>query len=111
MPDRRTLMLAAAALVCASSLAHAQNWSAKYPELVFAKVPDENASGTSERWAPLVNYLSRELGTKVTLRIANDYAAVVEGQRAGNIHIAMYGPASLRARISPAPRSSRSRSR
>jgi phosphonate transport system substrate-binding protein len=31
---------------------------------------------------------------KVTLRIANDYAAVVEGQRAGNIHIAMYGPAS-----------------
>ena len=36
----------------------------------------------------------RELGTKVTLRIANDYAAVIEGQRAGNIHIAMYGPAS-----------------
>jgi phosphonate transport system substrate-binding protein len=30
----------------------------------------------------------------VTLRIANDYAAVVEGQRAGHIHIAMYGPAS-----------------
>jgi phosphonate transport system substrate-binding protein len=94
MPDRCTLMLAAAALVCASSLAHAQNWSAKYPELVFAKVPDENASGTSERWTPLVNYLSKELGTKVTLRIANDYAAVVEGQRASNIHIAMYGPAS-----------------
>ena len=30
----------------------------------------------------------------MTLRIANDYAAVIEGQRAGNIHIAMYGPAS-----------------
>ena len=30
----------------------------------------------------------------VTLRIANDYAAVIEGQRDGNIQIAYYGPAS-----------------
>ena len=30
----------------------------------------------------------------MTLRVANDYAAVIEGQRAGNIHIAYYGPAS-----------------
>jgi len=29
------------------------------------------------------------------LRIANDYAAVIEGQKAGNIHIGYYGPASL----------------
>ena len=36
----------------------------------------------------------------MTLRVANDYAAVIEGQRAGNIHIAYYGPASFaRARI------------
>ena len=47
-----------------------------------------------------MNYLSKELGTKVTLRIANDYAAVIEGQRAGNIHIASYGSASFaRARL------------
>ena len=49
---------------------------------------------STERWTPFVAYLSKELGIKVTLRIANDYAAVIEGQRAGNIHIAMYGPAS-----------------
>ena len=72
----------------------AQDWKAKYPELVFAVVPAENASGVVERYTPFVNYLSSELGTKVTLRIANDYAAVIEGQRAGHIHIAMYGPAS-----------------
>jgi len=37
---------------------------------------------------------------KVTLRIANDYAAVIEGQRAGNIQIASYGSASFaRARL------------
>jgi phosphonate transport system substrate-binding protein len=36
----------------------------------------------------------------VTLRIANDYAAIIEGQRAGNIQIAYYGPASFaRARV------------
>jgi hypothetical protein len=45
--------------------------------------------------APFVAYLTRQLGTKVTLRIANDYAAVIEGQRAGNIHIGYYGPASF----------------
>ena len=36
----------------------------------------------------------------MTLRIANDYAAVIEGQRAGNIQIASYGSASFaRARL------------
>ncbi|MDQ8726531.1 phosphonate ABC transporter substrate-binding protein [Bradyrhizobium sp. LHD-71] len=94
MLNRRIVIAGFAALAFNVTAAHAQDWKAKYPELVFAKVPDENASGTSDRWTPLMNYLSRELGTKVTLRIANDYAAVIEGQRAGNIHIAMYGPAS-----------------
>lgn len=94
MLNRRIAIAGFAALAFSVTSAHAQDWKAKYPELVFAKVPDENASGTSDRWAPLMNYLSHELGTKVTLRIANDYAAVIEGQRAGNIHIAMYGPAS-----------------
>ena len=71
-----------------------RDWKAKYPELVMAIVPAENASGVTERYAPFVEYLSKELGTKVTLRVANDYAAVIEGQRNGNIHIAGYGPAS-----------------
>ena len=94
MPNRRHLLASAIALTLAGSTASAQSWKSQYPELIFAKVPDENASGTSDRWTPFVQYLAKELGSKVTLRIANDYAAVVEGQRAGNIHIAMYGPAS-----------------
>src|SRR5262245_47495258 len=93
MLNRRHL-LATAMLLALGSSAFAQSWKSQYPELVFAKVPDENASGTVDRWTPLASYLSKELGVKVTLRIANDYAAVIEGQRAGNIHIAMYGPAS-----------------
>ena len=83
----RRLLIGAAAMLAAGTV-QAQNWKSQYPELVFAIIPQENATGTTERYAPFVNYLSKELSTKVTLRIANDYAAVIEGQRAGNIHIA-----------------------
>jgi phosphonate transport system substrate-binding protein len=90
----RRLVLGSALAIGLVAPAFAQDWKAKYPELVFAIIPQENATGTNERYAPLMAYLSKELGTKVTLRIASDYAAVIEGQRAENIHIAMYGPAS-----------------
>ena len=58
-------------------------------------IPEENASGVTDRYAPFMDYLSKQLGVKATLRIANDYAAIIEGQRAGNIHVAYYGPASF----------------
>ena len=96
----RRIVLAGAAALAFTASASAQDWKSKYPELTFAVVPAENASGVTERWTPFVAYLSKELGIKVTLRIANDYAAVIEGQRAGNIHIASYGSASFaRARL------------
>src|ERR1700745_1157680 len=94
MINRRLVLAGAAALAFASS-ASAEDWKAKYPEITFAVVPAENASGVTERYTPFVSYLSRELGIKVNLRVANDYAAVIEGQRAGNIHIGYYGPASF----------------
>lgn len=75
--------------------ASAQDWRSKYPEIVFAAAPAENASGVSDRYAPFVEYLAKELGTKVTLRIASDYAAVIEGHKAGNIHIGYHGPSSF----------------
>src|SRR6201746_1978029 len=100
MINRRFILAGAAALALMSSAAWDQEWKTKYPELTFAVVPAENASGVTERWTPFVAYLSKELGVKVTLRIANDYAAVIEGQRSGNIHIASYGSASFaRARL------------
>src|SRR5215831_4127267 len=96
----RRLVLAGIAAFSFTASASAEDWWAKYPEITFAVVPAENASGVTERFTPFVNYLSKELGVKVTLRVANDYAAVIEGQRAGNIHIGYYGPASFaRARV------------
>ena len=96
----RRLVLAGVAALAFTSSASAEDWKAKYPEITFAVIPAENGSGVTERFGPFVNYLSRELGVKVTLRVANDYAAVIEGQRAGNIQIGYYGPASFaRARL------------
>jgi len=96
MTSRRSLIACAATLLVASTCgAFAQDWRAKYPELTFSVVPSENASGVIERYTPFMDYLSRSLGVKVNLRIANDYAAVIEGQRAGNVHIASYGSASF----------------
>ena len=95
MIDRRSVLgLVAGAVALSATGAVAADWKAQYPEIVFGKIPDENASGTMDRYGPLMDFLSKEIGTKVTLRIAQDYAAVIEGQRAGQIHIGYYGPAS-----------------
>jgi phosphonate transport system substrate-binding protein len=104
--SRRALLASLAAVTAAgpTRLVRAQSWRGQYPELVYAVVPAENATGVLDRYTPFVEYLGRELGSKVTLRVANDYAAVIEGQRAGNIHIGYYGPASFsRARLTGVP--------
>ncbi len=104
MVSRRTLIAGTAALGVAGlvrpSFAQQAPWAARYPELTFAVIPAENASGVLDRYGPFMEYLTREIGTKVTIRVAQDYAAVIEGQRSGQIHIATYGPASYaRARM------------
>ena len=84
-----------AALALLGLPAAAQDWKAQYPELTLAVIPMENASGTVDRYAPLATYLTQAVGVPVKLRVASDYAAVIEGQRAGNIQLAFYGPASV----------------
>jgi phosphonate transport system substrate-binding protein len=104
MIHRRSLLGAATMLAAAPTLVRAQSWKSAYPELVFAVIPAENASGVLNRYGPFVEYMTRQLGIKVTLRVANDYAAVIEGQRAGNIHIGNYGPSAFaRALMTGAP--------
>ena len=45
MLNRRIAHRGLAALAFAATAAIAQDWKTKYPELVFAMVPAENASG------------------------------------------------------------------
>lgn len=95
MSRRHALALAAAAIALGSPLgASAQDWKAKYPTLVYAAVPNENATGTVDRLTPFVDYLTQKLGVKVTFRVLNDFAALIEAQRSGHVHIAYHGPAS-----------------
>jgi phosphonate transport system substrate-binding protein len=94
MFDRRSLLALSASLMLASAPALAQDWKAKHPELVFVGGAAENASGITDRFGPLAAYLGKELGVKVTLRLVNDYAAIIEGHRSGNIHIAYHGASS-----------------
>jgi len=97
---KRRILLAFAATCALMPSVQAQDWKAKYPELVFASIPDENAAMVTERYGDFIAYLSREIGVPVKLRIAGDYAAVIEGQRAEQIHVAYFGPASYaRARM------------
>ena len=93
--NRRNLIVAAALSAVTFTGAQAQDWKTKYPELTFAIIPSENASGVTERYGPFIEYLSKEIGVPVKLRIAQDYAAIIEGQRASQIQIASYGPASF----------------
>ena len=91
---KRRHLIALVALATAGTVSQAQEWKSKYPELVFAVIPAENAALTTECYTPFVEYLTKELGVKVTLRIVADYAAVIEGQRSEQVHIGYYGPAS-----------------
>lgn len=93
MITRRSLLVLTVGLAMTTP-ALAQSWKDKYPELVIALVPAENATGTLDRYTPFVNYLTKELGVKVTLRVASDYTAVIEGQKNRQIHIGFYGPGS-----------------
>jgi len=92
---RSTLALATGAIALAvPGLSVAQDWKAKYPEIVLAIVPAENAGGVVDRFTPFAKYLEKELGTKVTLRVANDYTAVIEGMKNRQIQIGFFGPGS-----------------
>lgn len=63
-------------------------------ELVFAAVPSEESTSLQEAYDPVIALLAKETGKKITFQKATDYAAIIEGQRAGKIHIAQYGPFS-----------------
>jgi phosphonate transport system substrate-binding protein len=99
MLNRRHLIAVAAAVLATG----AQAQTAAPKELVFAVIPAENGAQVADRYKDFLEYLSKETGVKVTLRVAADYAAVIEGQRAGQIHIGYYGPtAYARARMTGA---------
>lgn len=91
-------LLTAALAGCGESAAAGSGGDASSADpdtLVFAAIPAEESSSLQESYQPVIDMLEAETGKTVEFRQATDYAAVIEGQLAGQIHIAQYGPLSF----------------
>ncbi len=91
------LALSAASLTllsaCGSSAAQT-NEAAGKDTIVFAAIPAENSQSVRSQYSNIITLIEQETGKKVDFQDATDYAAVIEGQRAGKIDLAGYGPFS-----------------
>lgn len=66
-----------------------------WPEkLTFGAVPSEESSSLVESYEKILEVLKQELGLEIEFFQATDYAGIIEGQVAGNVDLAQYGPFS-----------------
>lgn len=90
-----SVALLAALTACSGTSNAAPAGPAEAPEkLVFAQIPSESAEGIADDNEAIIKVIERETGLKVEIQQATDYAAVIEGLRAGQIHLAGLGPFS-----------------
>jgi phosphonate transport system substrate-binding protein len=61
------------------------------PVLKYSAIPDQNSTELVQRFQPLTEYLSRQLGVPVEYVPARDYQASVEMFRNGDIQLAWFG--------------------
>lgn len=59
--------------------------------LKFSAIPDQSSSHLDDKLAPLIEFLSQELGITVEYVPARDYQASVEMFRNGDVHLAWFG--------------------
>ena len=60
--------------------------------LTFAAIPAESSESLESDYSAIVEAIEQETGVEVEFQNLADYASLVEGQRAGQIDIAGYGP-------------------
>ena len=60
--------------------------------ITFAAVPAESSTTLESSFENITKLLEEETGKKVEFQNASDYAAVIEGMRAGQIDAASFGP-------------------
>ncbi|QGU07958.1 Phosphate-import protein PhnD precursor [Corynebacterium occultum] len=60
--------------------------------ITFAAVPSESAATLESSFENITTLIAQETGREVVFQNASDYAAVIEGMRAGQIDIASFGP-------------------
>lgn len=87
-------VLLALAAACGQSAAPGSGGDQPSEALVFAAVPSEESTTIQQEYAAVLAMLAAETGRKIEFQQATDYAAVIEGVRAGKIDIAQFGPFS-----------------
>ncbi|MBK1783023.1 phosphate/phosphite/phosphonate ABC transporter substrate-binding protein [Prauserella cavernicola] len=93
-PWRAVGLAAIATVTLAGCGESAANDSGDSDTLVFASIPSEESTSLQEAFQPVIDLLEEETGKTIEFQQATDYAAIIEGQRAGKIDIAQYGPFS-----------------
>ena len=83
------------ALTACGSSADAEGDGGTEPDtIVFASIPSEDSTSLEQQFANVIEVIEQETGKEVEVQNATDYAAVIEGMRAGKIQIAGFGPFS-----------------
>ncbi len=63
-------------------------------EITYGVIPVASSRNMSDSFGGLVSHLEKELGIKVKLQVAGDYAGVITGMQHGHIDLAYLGPKS-----------------
>jgi phosphonate transport system substrate-binding protein len=85
---RAVAVLAITTVILGAAIARAAE---PLKELRVSAIPDENPNELMRIYAPFADYLSKELGLKVTYTPVVDYAATVEGLAAKKLDMVWYG--------------------
>lgn len=82
----------AGTVAIAAPLLAACGSSSSEDQITFAAVPSESAATLETSYENITKLISQETGKDVVFQNASDYAAVIEGMRAGQIDVASFGP-------------------
>ena len=92
---KKFLSLLAGAALLFSSFATPAMSQEKWPdEITFGVIPVASSRNMSDSFGSLTDHLAKNLGIKVKLQVAGDYAGVITGMQHGHIDLAYYGPKS-----------------
>lgn len=91
----RAIALAAALILATTSIAACGADASDSEETItFAAIPAESSVSLEQTFGNITKLIEQETGAKVEFQNASDYAAVIEGMRAGQVDIGSFGPFS-----------------
>ena len=68
-----------------------QQWPEK---ITFGVIPVAGSTSMKENFGPLTDYISKELGIEVEMKLAGDYTGIITGMQHKHIDVAYLGPKS-----------------